>query len=218
MRNRSGMFVAPERRISSWVMTKMAAAVFESFCSFFETEVTSTFIGLRCSRSLGLRRRLLRLPQDSTQTRIPRRKAAVPRNPMVSSLKGVFAQTTPVGTRAPLISKTLLVSELADPRQCQKGPLVPNRSTCFISSGGSRFPITDFGRNSHSPPSAQTPKGSRFEKARSLNSAPVLYLGDASLRIRGAWPAQVYSSAAATFVLNFALDRFASQFERTPVP
>jgi len=25
-------------------MTKMAAAVLESFCSFFETEVTSTFI------------------------------------------------------------------------------------------------------------------------------------------------------------------------------
>src|SRR5438445_8723310 len=38
------MFVAPERRMSSWVMTKMAAAVLESFCSFFETEVTSTFI------------------------------------------------------------------------------------------------------------------------------------------------------------------------------
>ena len=29
--------VAPERRMSSWVITKIAAPVFASFCSFFET-------------------------------------------------------------------------------------------------------------------------------------------------------------------------------------
>jgi hypothetical protein len=43
-RDRSGMLVAPERRISSSVMTKMAAAVLQRDCSWPETEVTSTFI------------------------------------------------------------------------------------------------------------------------------------------------------------------------------
>ncbi len=38
------MLVAPDRRMSSGVITKIAAAVRESFCSFFETEVTLTFI------------------------------------------------------------------------------------------------------------------------------------------------------------------------------
>src|SRR5260370_15554124 len=56
MRNRSGIFVAPECRISSGVITKIAAATSDSFCSFFETEVTSIFIRfsiLTCVRSLG---------------------------------------------------------------------------------------------------------------------------------------------------------------------
>ena len=44
MRSRSGIFSAPERRISSAEMTKTAAAVSEVFCAFFETEVTSMFI------------------------------------------------------------------------------------------------------------------------------------------------------------------------------
>lgn len=146
MRNRSGMFVAPERRISSWVMTKMAAAVFESFCSFFETEVTSTFIRssmLVVVRSFG--GACCVCPQDSTQARIPRRETAVPRNPKSFGLVVERCFCTDNPRRDPctcstkigfsLISKTLLVSELADPRQCQKGPLVPNRCTCFILVG-----------------------------------------------------------------------------------
>jgi hypothetical protein len=44
------MFVAPERLMSSAVITKIAEAVRESFCSLFETDVTSTFI--RSSRLL----------------------------------------------------------------------------------------------------------------------------------------------------------------------
>src|SRR5580704_6319603 len=44
MRNRSGMFKAPELRMSSWVITKIAAATCDNFCSFFEAEVTSKFI------------------------------------------------------------------------------------------------------------------------------------------------------------------------------
>jgi len=40
IRSRSGMFVAPERRISSDVITKMAAAVRETFSACFETDVT----------------------------------------------------------------------------------------------------------------------------------------------------------------------------------
>src|ERR1700690_3891892 len=54
MRRRSGILVAPERRMSSWVITKIAAPVFASFCSFFETEVTWTFITssrLNCVKS-----------------------------------------------------------------------------------------------------------------------------------------------------------------------
>jgi hypothetical protein len=43
----------PPHRMSSWRMTKIAPATSESFCSFFETEVTSAFI--RSSR-LGLAR------------------------------------------------------------------------------------------------------------------------------------------------------------------
>src|SRR5580658_4844224 len=44
IRRRSGIFVAPEPAISSAVITNIAEATRESFCSFFETEVTSTFI------------------------------------------------------------------------------------------------------------------------------------------------------------------------------
>jgi hypothetical protein len=54
MRRTSGMFVAPEVRISSRVMTKIADAIRDNFCSFFETEVTSMFIRfsmLTCVRS-----------------------------------------------------------------------------------------------------------------------------------------------------------------------
>src|ERR1700722_19898920 len=43
-RRKSGMLVAPERRMSSCVITKIAAPVFDNFCSFFETEVTWMFI------------------------------------------------------------------------------------------------------------------------------------------------------------------------------
>src|ERR1039458_2336574 len=48
MRSTSGRVDAPERRISSWLMTKTAAAVRASFCSFLETEVTCTWRS--CSR------------------------------------------------------------------------------------------------------------------------------------------------------------------------
>ena len=44
MRNRSGILVAPEWLISSWVITKIAAAAWEIFWAFLETEVTSMFI------------------------------------------------------------------------------------------------------------------------------------------------------------------------------
>src|ERR1700691_1822000 len=44
MRSKSGIFVAPDRRISSCVITKIAAAACDSFCSFLETEVTWIFI------------------------------------------------------------------------------------------------------------------------------------------------------------------------------
>src|SRR5450631_628448 len=56
IRNRSGIFLAPERWISSCVMTKIAAAACDNFCSFLETEVTSIFIRssmLRSVRSAG---------------------------------------------------------------------------------------------------------------------------------------------------------------------
>src|ERR1700733_2866753 len=56
-RRRSGIFVAPDRRMSSCVITKIAAPVFESFCSFLETEVTCMFIRssrLAWDRSLSL--------------------------------------------------------------------------------------------------------------------------------------------------------------------
>src|ERR1700674_912403 len=56
MRSRSGMLVAPERRMSSWVITKMAAATLDNFCSFLDTEVTSMFIRssmLFSARSFG---------------------------------------------------------------------------------------------------------------------------------------------------------------------
>src|ERR1700722_9097942 len=43
-RRRSGILVAPERRISSCVITKIAAPAFDSFCSFFETDVTGMVI------------------------------------------------------------------------------------------------------------------------------------------------------------------------------
>src|ERR1022692_803040 len=44
MRNRSGMQFAPDRAMSSAVITKTAEGVFDIFCSFLETEVTSMFI------------------------------------------------------------------------------------------------------------------------------------------------------------------------------
>src|ERR1700733_1327372 len=43
-RRRYGMLVAPERRVSSGVITKMAAPVFDGFRSFLETEVAWMFI------------------------------------------------------------------------------------------------------------------------------------------------------------------------------
>src|SRR5580704_4076257 len=57
MRSKSGIPVAPERRISSGEMTKIAAATSDRFCSFFDTDVTSTFIKfsmLSCVRSVSL--------------------------------------------------------------------------------------------------------------------------------------------------------------------
>src|SRR5580658_1720223 len=41
--NKSGILVAPERRISSCVITKTAAATWASFWSSFETDVTCIF-------------------------------------------------------------------------------------------------------------------------------------------------------------------------------
>src|SRR6267143_5184071 len=40
----SGMFVAPDRRMSSCVMTKVAAAAWDILCSVFETDVTWMFV------------------------------------------------------------------------------------------------------------------------------------------------------------------------------
>jgi len=57
VRSKSGIFVMPERRMSSCVITKIAAPVFASFCSFLETDVTWTFIRssrLNCVRSRGV--------------------------------------------------------------------------------------------------------------------------------------------------------------------
>src|ERR1035438_2667445 len=56
MRSRSGMLVAPERRMSSRLITKTAAAVRERLFSLFETDVTLTFIRSSMSsllRSMG---------------------------------------------------------------------------------------------------------------------------------------------------------------------
>jgi hypothetical protein len=44
IRNKSGMFVAPDRRMSSCVITNTATAVRDNVCSLFETDVTSIFI------------------------------------------------------------------------------------------------------------------------------------------------------------------------------
>src|ERR1019366_9185137 len=44
IRSRSGMFVAPERRMASWSITKTAAPVVDKGCSFLDTDVTSIFI------------------------------------------------------------------------------------------------------------------------------------------------------------------------------
>jgi hypothetical protein len=44
MRNKSGIFVAPDLWMSSCVITNAAAAVRDSFCSFLDTDVTSMFI------------------------------------------------------------------------------------------------------------------------------------------------------------------------------
>ena len=43
-RRASGMLVAPERRMSSCVMTKMAAAASATFCVRLDTDVTCMFI------------------------------------------------------------------------------------------------------------------------------------------------------------------------------
>jgi hypothetical protein len=48
MRNRSGMLVAPERAMSAAVMTNIAEAVRDIFCSVLDTEVTLEF--MRSSR------------------------------------------------------------------------------------------------------------------------------------------------------------------------
>ncbi len=40
IRSRSGMLVAPDVRMSSWLMTNMAAPADETFCSRLETDVT----------------------------------------------------------------------------------------------------------------------------------------------------------------------------------
>ncbi len=66
IRNASGMLVAPERRMSSCVITKMAAAASASFWVLFETEVTCTFIksstliavtsGRFCANALGTKK------------------------------------------------------------------------------------------------------------------------------------------------------------------
>src|ERR1039458_3798857 len=56
MRSRSGMLVALERRMSSRLITKTAAAVRARLCSLFETDVTLTFIRSSMSsllRSMG---------------------------------------------------------------------------------------------------------------------------------------------------------------------
>jgi len=45
------MVVNPERRISSWVMTKIAAGESASRVSFFETEVTDSFINCSMLKS-----------------------------------------------------------------------------------------------------------------------------------------------------------------------
>src|SRR5437762_1692148 len=50
MRNSSGMLVVPERRISSWVMTKAAAAVWINVWGVLEAVVTSTFISSSSDR------------------------------------------------------------------------------------------------------------------------------------------------------------------------
>ena len=51
-RSASGMLRAPERRISSCVITKIAAAALASVCSRFDTDVTFRFI--RSSRLIAV--------------------------------------------------------------------------------------------------------------------------------------------------------------------
>src|ERR1700682_1500618 len=53
MRSTSGMFVAPDRRISSAHIPPLAAGTLDSGCSFFETEVTR--VSIRSSRLLSRR-------------------------------------------------------------------------------------------------------------------------------------------------------------------
>src|ERR1051326_3449183 len=55
MHKSSGMLLRPDRRISSCVITKMAAGEVTSFCSFLDTDVTSMFI--RSSRLASVRSR-----------------------------------------------------------------------------------------------------------------------------------------------------------------
>ena len=46
------MLVTPERRMSSWVMTKMAADASDNRCSFFAAEVTRISISCSISREM----------------------------------------------------------------------------------------------------------------------------------------------------------------------
>ena len=80
IRRRSGILVAPERRMSSWLITKIAAPVFASFCSFLETDVTWTFI--RSSRLNWVRSRGdlggLEIATPPPSTRMINRRNAAP--------------------------------------------------------------------------------------------------------------------------------------------
>lgn len=85
------MLVAPERRMSSWVITKMAAAVRATLCSVFETETTLMFI--RSSRLWFVRSTLACCaPAGATKSSRETRNAAKVRG-------GVAVRTREVVTR-----------------------------------------------------------------------------------------------------------------------
>jgi hypothetical protein len=87
------MLVAPERRISSWLMTWIAAAARESFCSFFETEVTSMFIS--SSRLISVRSRAIGARRSSppAQTGVAANSASPhTHRPTFSDLNGYFGR------------------------------------------------------------------------------------------------------------------------------